>query len=626
MANITDKIAQIRQAIFGKDVRENIASGIESINAEVVSTTGRQDNLEDTFGQLIINAGSDNAQIVAATHDNITGQTFSTIGERMDNNSSQLEESQTQLEAIVSMMLFPLIIPEIDDTARLQRAIDSVKISRKKLQLLSEVYIISSKLNYFTDSILTTNYTRNGVQIEGENGTIIMASNSFPLDSYMLDLDGNTSNNILLAQGRAQIGNTVKNILFEGNGRACGGMRIRANVRCDYENLLFVNLGGTSTDAGIYIDGCTVAGQDDADSSISCSFKNVNVTMCNGMGVYGANNRVGNFTFQNCNFSACKYGGMVISFATLTLISCLFANNGTISDNSTGGFTAKKSVTGAMNRGLTMLGCIFEGNFWHDISLPYIFGFTIDGMTFNPYQKGDISATPTQAIIKIGQELATGGNINGVRIQTYSMTYAYNIEGIHYYSGASDITVNGISFGDGVCWNHQYRYITGNGEHGIALQTNNSAFSISATVGASVDNLLGDNSLVSVGTLFPLITGIVNFDEGLDLGATGNFTCKTQGIYEFNFGVILTGFTANTKSVRLSITKISNAVNTNYKIVDQLLSSVATDKVKYSGKLLIKLKSGDVVYSNIQVIGTEKVIDILRETVNDFVWTGTKVM
>ena len=32
MANVTDKVAAIRQAIYGKDVRENIASGIEAIN------------------------------------------------------------------------------------------------------------------------------------------------------------------------------------------------------------------------------------------------------------------------------------------------------------------------------------------------------------------------------------------------------------------------------------------------------------------------------------------------------------------------------------------------------------------------------------------------------------------
>ena len=46
MANIADKVAQIRQAIFGKDVRESIASGIEAINSEVVNTTNRQNAID----------------------------------------------------------------------------------------------------------------------------------------------------------------------------------------------------------------------------------------------------------------------------------------------------------------------------------------------------------------------------------------------------------------------------------------------------------------------------------------------------------------------------------------------------------------------------------------------------
>ena len=51
MANIAQKVASIRQAIFGKDVRESIASGIEAINSEIESTTAKQnviDNQEHT--------------------------------------------------------------------------------------------------------------------------------------------------------------------------------------------------------------------------------------------------------------------------------------------------------------------------------------------------------------------------------------------------------------------------------------------------------------------------------------------------------------------------------------------------------------------------------------------------
>lgn|GEM_PF-1377831 len=46
MANITDDITRIRAAVYGEEVRESIASGIENINAEVESTTGRQNVVE----------------------------------------------------------------------------------------------------------------------------------------------------------------------------------------------------------------------------------------------------------------------------------------------------------------------------------------------------------------------------------------------------------------------------------------------------------------------------------------------------------------------------------------------------------------------------------------------------
>ena len=55
MANIVDKVAQIRQATYGKDVRESIASGIEAINSEVVSTTGRQNVIDSQESTRIAN-------------------------------------------------------------------------------------------------------------------------------------------------------------------------------------------------------------------------------------------------------------------------------------------------------------------------------------------------------------------------------------------------------------------------------------------------------------------------------------------------------------------------------------------------------------------------------------------
>ena len=91
MANIVAIVAQIRAAILGKDVRESIASGIEGINSEVITTTGKQDDLETTFEGLIINAGSSNAEIVVARG------TFPTLQAREDDTASQIASLASRL-------------------------------------------------------------------------------------------------------------------------------------------------------------------------------------------------------------------------------------------------------------------------------------------------------------------------------------------------------------------------------------------------------------------------------------------------------------------------------------------------------------------------------------------------
>lgn len=91
MADIDSKVNQIRQAVLGKDVRETIASGIEAINEEVESTTEKQEILEAEFDQLVINAGSSNAEIVQARVD-ASGKSYASLQERMNNNDSALAD------------------------------------------------------------------------------------------------------------------------------------------------------------------------------------------------------------------------------------------------------------------------------------------------------------------------------------------------------------------------------------------------------------------------------------------------------------------------------------------------------------------------------------------------------
>lgn len=106
MASIKSYLDNIKNAVFGKDVRGSIHDGIDEINKEVESTTNRQVNLDATFKQLIINSGESNAEIVAARHDNSNGQTYDTLPARLDATTAELAtlEQFSPLEGIESLI------------------------------------------------------------------------------------------------------------------------------------------------------------------------------------------------------------------------------------------------------------------------------------------------------------------------------------------------------------------------------------------------------------------------------------------------------------------------------------------------------------------------------------------
>ncbi|MDB8552151.1 glycerophosphodiester phosphodiesterase [Turicibacter sanguinis] len=95
MANIKKFTDWIRKARVGAEVRDSLADGIEAINDEVESTTARQEHLERVHEQLIINAGTSNAEIVDARVDRTTGKSYDTVGKRMDETSAQLSKVAT---------------------------------------------------------------------------------------------------------------------------------------------------------------------------------------------------------------------------------------------------------------------------------------------------------------------------------------------------------------------------------------------------------------------------------------------------------------------------------------------------------------------------------------------------
>ena len=99
MADIKTHLNNIKGALYGKDVRGSIHDGIDAINKEVENTTGRQVDLENTFDQLVINAGNSNAEIVDARVKN-DGTSYSKLGDRLDAVDSQLAHNTNDISNI----------------------------------------------------------------------------------------------------------------------------------------------------------------------------------------------------------------------------------------------------------------------------------------------------------------------------------------------------------------------------------------------------------------------------------------------------------------------------------------------------------------------------------------------
>ena len=151
MANIKEKIDNIRQAIFGKDVRESLASGLEEVNGESERTSEKQKKLETTFNDLIINAGNSNAEIVAAR------KGHETVGERLDNFDSQLDTIDNKTTNIITPEMFRE--DEDNDSTCFNKALDFACNNNKTLTLTQ---------NYILDSFVINK----SVNIEGNNHTI----------------------------------------------------------------------------------------------------------------------------------------------------------------------------------------------------------------------------------------------------------------------------------------------------------------------------------------------------------------------------------------------------------------------------------------------------------------------
>lgn len=261
MANIKTHLDNIKNALFGQEVRGSIHDGIDAINKEVESTTSRQVDLESTFDQLVINAGNSNAEIVDARV-KADGTSYSKLGDRLDSVDSQLEH-------IVNIDLATYLINS-DITQAFKNAllnIDNGKIFIPKgiytisdvIEINKSVYLEFSPgtkiINPFTNKttllINSDNVTINGCVFEGNaNRTDITYAITISDSINDVNVVNNTFKNfnggVILISENSNINfnnNTFKDLIYPSDSSNTGGYGIvlQSANNCKITNNNFIN-------------------------------------------------------------------------------------------------------------------------------------------------------------------------------------------------------------------------------------------------------------------------------------------------------------------------------------------------------------------------------------------------
>lgn len=155
MAVIEDITSQIKTAVYGKDVRSNIADGLTFIN-------DTQNDLLNKFAKLIINDGDDNSEIVIARGE------FDTLGDALTdhkiniiNNYNNIQSLKYQINgAINGSPLLATLASQMTDITR-----NYNYLGTESGYTHGNVYCWDTVLNKFVDS--GTQYQTTGIAPEG---------------------------------------------------------------------------------------------------------------------------------------------------------------------------------------------------------------------------------------------------------------------------------------------------------------------------------------------------------------------------------------------------------------------------------------------------------------------------
>lgn len=93
--NIKNKATKIRNEIYGKDVREALASGLEAMSEDVVDNKNRQDSVEGRFQDVL--DGTTDKDVISAPEILDARQGHSNLGQNLLSMKQELAETNEQL-------------------------------------------------------------------------------------------------------------------------------------------------------------------------------------------------------------------------------------------------------------------------------------------------------------------------------------------------------------------------------------------------------------------------------------------------------------------------------------------------------------------------------------------------
>lgn len=182
MADITDKVAQIRQAVYGKDVRESIASGIEAINSDAENAVSTANGAVNTIQTAVqdANTATTNANN-AASAANTAASNANTAADAANRAAQAAIDADTIMwGGVLNKPIFDVRdYSSVDDDVRIQTAINAAKAAGKSIVLIPDgTYLINTAIKVPSNitiimgknTILKRNADINNIMINDADG------------------------------------------------------------------------------------------------------------------------------------------------------------------------------------------------------------------------------------------------------------------------------------------------------------------------------------------------------------------------------------------------------------------------------------------------------------------------